>query len=274
MKTKKLMLIDGHSIMNRAFYALPLLTNSEGVHTNAIHGFLNILFKHMHSEEPSQIVVTFDLPKPTFRHINYSEYKANRKKSSPEFSSQIPIIKTIIKSMGLDVHEKEGFEADDILATIASLTQNQSPETDIVVITGDKDLLQIVTDKIKVKMITTSKSKTNEKDYYAKDFLEEYGFEAIKLIDYKAIMGDSSDNIKGVPRIGVKTASKLLIEYKSLENIIENAPNIKLATVSKNIELYKEQAINNKFLVTIKKDVPDLESEFVIKENANDIFNQ
>lgn len=265
----KLMLLDGNSIMNRAFYAIPILTTKEGHHTNAIYGFLNILFKYISEENPSSIGVVFDLPKPTFRHLKYSEYKGNRKKSPDELRCQFPTIKEILKSMKIDVYEKEGFEADDLLGTIAKLSEKSNEQC--IIISGDRDLLQIATDNIKIKIPTTKQGKTVTENYFAKDVIDIYGLTPDEFVDYKALMGDTSDNIPGVPSIGDKTASKIIKEYKTVENAIENASDIKPKRASENLITFKEQALLSKFLVTIKTDV---KIEYTSNNNAPNIFNQ
>lgn len=250
----KLMLIDGHSIINRAFYAIPLLTTKNGQHTNAIYGFLNILFKLMEEESPKYIGVSFDLPKPTFRHLKYSEYKGNRKKTPPELKSQVPVLKEILKTMGIDIYEKEGYEADDVLATVAKKAEKCG--LDAVIVSGDRDLLQIATDNIKIKIPKTKAGKTEIEDYFAKDVLAKYGVTPTEFIEVKALMGDNSDNVPGVPSIGEKTAIKLIHQYKTVENVIENAQNIKSKKASEMLLQYKDQAMLSKYLVTIDTDVP------------------
>ncbi len=266
---EKLMLIDGHSIMNRAFYAIPLLTNKDGQYTNAIYGFLNILFKLIEEEQPAYIGVSFDLSKPTFRHLKYSEYKGNRKKSSQELTSQIPLIKEVLKSMNIFIYEKEGYEADDVLATIAK--KAESIGINPIIVSGDRDLLQIATDSIKIKIPKTKAGKTEIEDYFAKDVIEKYGVTPKEFIEVKALMGDTSDNIPGVPSIGEKTAIKIISEYKTVENAIENASNIKPKKASDNILQYKEQALLSKYLVTIDTNVPiefsNIKTENIFNEN-------
>lgn len=265
---EKLMLIDGHSIMNRAFYAIPLLTNKDGQHTNAIYGFLNILFKLIEEEQPTYIGVSFDLPKPTFRHLKYSDYKGNRKKTPEELRSQIPLIKDVLKAMNVVIYEKEGYEADDVLATIAK--KAESIGISPIIVSGDRDLLQVATDNIKIKMPKTKAGKTEIEDYFAKDVIEKYSVTPQEFIEVKALMGDTSDNVPGVPSIGEKTAIKIISEYKTVENAIQNASNIKPKKAGENILEYKEQALLSKYLVKIDTDVP---IEF-LNEKTEDIFNE
>ena len=265
---EKLILIDGHSIMNRAFYAIPLLTNKDGEYTNAIYGFLNILFKLMEEENPTYIGVSFDLPKPTFRHLKYSDYKGNRKKSPEEFRSQIPLMKEILKAMNINIYEKEGYEADDVLATIAKKAENLGISP--IIVSGDRDLLQIATDIIKIKVPKTKGGKAETEDYFASDVIEKYGVTPQEFIEVKALMGDSSDNVPGVPSIGEKTAIKIINQYKTVENAIEHALDIKPKKAGENIVQYKEQALLSKYLVTIDTNVP---IDFVNKKTEN-IFNE
>lgn len=265
---EKLMLIDGHSIMNRAFYAIPLLTNKNGQHTNAIYGFLNILFKLIDEENPDYIGVSFDLSKPTFRHLEYSEYKGNRKKSPEEFKEQIPYIKDILNSMDIVIYEKEGFEADDLLATIAKKAEEKGIMP--IIVSGDRDLLQMASDNIKIKIPKTKGGKTEVEDYFAKDVLEKYGVSPEEFIEVKALMGDASDNIPGVPSIGEKTAIKIISEYKTVENAIKNASEIKLKKAGENLIAYEKQAILSKYLVTIDSNV---DIEFKLQKIDN-IFNE
>lgn len=265
---EKLMLIDGHSIMNRAFYAIPLLTNKDGQHTNAIYGFLNILFKLIEEEQPTYIGVSFDLPKPTFRHLKYSDYKGNRKKTPEELRSQIPLIKDVLKAMNVVIYEKEGYEADDVLATIAK--KAESIGISPIIVSGDRDLLQVATDNIKIKMPKTKAGKTEIEDYFAKDVIEKYSVTPQEFIEVKALMGDTSDNVPGVPSIGEKTAIKIINEYKTVENAIQNASNIKPKKAGENILEYKEQALLSKYLVKIDTDVP---IEF-LNEKTENIFNE
>lgn len=265
---EKLILIDGHSIMNRAFYAIPLLTNKDGQYTNAIYGFLNILFKLIEEENPTYIGVSFDLPKPTFRHLKYSDYKGNRKKSPEEFRSQIPLMKEILKAMNINIYEKEGYEADDVLATVAKKAEHLGISP--IIVSGDRDLLQVATDIIKIKLPKTKGGKTETEDYFAIDVIEKYGVTPQEFIEVKALMGDASDNVPGVPSIGEKTAIKIINEYKTVENAIEHALDIKPKKAGENIIQYKEQAFLSKYLVTIDTNVP---IEFFNKKTEN-IFNK
>ncbi|MCL2350828.1 MAG: DNA polymerase I, partial [Defluviitaleaceae bacterium] len=215
---KKLMLIDGLSLINRAFYALPPMQAKDGTPTNALLGFLNIYFKLADEEKPTHAAVVFDLPAPTFRHIRYTEYKATRKPFPNELRAQIPLLKELLGAMNIPMVAKEGFEADDILATLAIRAQNEGFETTIV--TGDRDLLQVATDSIKIRIPKTRGGQTTTEDYFAADFIQKMGITPTEYIHMKALMGDASDNIPGVAGIGEKTALKIIQEHKSIEAAI------------------------------------------------------
>ncbi|MBR1442800.1 MAG: DNA polymerase I [Firmicutes bacterium] len=251
---KKLMIIDGNSIINRAFYAIPLLTNKDGEYTNAVYGFLNIFFKLYDEERPDYVGVTFDLPKPTFRHIKFDAYKGTRKGMPEELRPQISLLKEVLRKMNIKIYELEGYEADDVIGTLAKKTENLGIEP--IIVSGDRDLLQIATDTIKIRIPKTKSGKTEIEDYYAKDVKEKYGVTPSEFIDVKALMGDSSDNVPGVPSIGEKTAIKIISEYSSVENAIENAENVKPNKAGENLIKFKEQALLCKFLVTIVTDAP------------------
>lgn len=267
---EKIMLLDGHSIINRAFYAIPLLTTKEGQHTNAIYGFLNILFKLIQDEEPKYFGVSFDLPKPTFRHLKYSEYKGNRRKMPQELKSQVPVLKEILKKMNINIYEKEGYEADDILATIAKKAEKNGLLP--IIVTGDRDLLQIASENIKIKIPKTKGGKSEIEDYFAEDVFTKYGVSPEQFIEVKALMGDASDNIPGVPSIGEKTAVKIIKDYQTVENAIENVENIKPKKASESLKEFKEQALLSKYLVTIDINSP---INFDINNlGSENIFNQ
>ena len=195
--SSKIVLIDGHSILNRAFYGLPDLTNAEGLHTNAIYGFLTIMFKLLEEEKPDYLTVAFDVHAPTFRHKMYAEYKGTRKPMADELRQQVPVIKEVLQAMGVKTIECAGLEADDLIGTISR--KCEAAGWDCVVVTGDKDSLQLITDHTKVKLVSTRMGQTTTKDMTPETFREQYGFEPIHMIDLKALMGDTSDNIPGVP---------------------------------------------------------------------------
>lgn len=265
MSKEKLLIIDGNSIMNRAFYALPPMTNGEGVHTNAVYGFTTMILKLKEEIKPDYIVCTFDRKAPTFRHIEYEEYKAGRKKMPEELAEQFPIIKQLLTLLSIDIFEIDGFEADDLIGTLSTFAEKSDIE--VFILTGDRDALQLATDSTKV--IITKKGIT-EKEIYDRDrMISEYGVTPEEFIDVKGLMGDASDNIPGVPGIGEKTAYKLITEYKSIENVLSNIENIKGNKIKQNLMEYREQAIFSKKLATIIKDVPvDIDMESIkSKEN-------
>lgn len=252
--SKKVMLIDGNSIIHRAFHAVPPLTNSDGKYTSAVYGFLNILFKLLEEEKPDYLAVAFDLHAPTFRHIKYEQYKGTRKETPVELRDQIALLKQVLTTMHIKIFEKEGFEADDILGTLSKLSEKNGYST--IVVSGDRDLLQLASDTLKVKIPKTSRGKTEIKEYYAQDVFNEYGVTPEEFIDVKALMGDKSDNIPGVPSIGDKTATKIIQQYKTIEEAIKNAASIKPERISKVLAEHQEQAVLSKFLATIVRNVP------------------
>ena len=217
---KKLMLIDGHSILNRAFYALPDMTNSKGLHTNAILGFLNIMFKFLDEEKPTHFAVAFDLSAPTFRHEMFKEYKGTRKPMPEELREQVPVIKEVLKAMDIPLMMEEGYEADDLLGTMSVIGEKEGYQ--VRIISGDRDLLQLATENVQIRIPKTKGGGNVVEDYFAKDVMETYGVTPKEFIDMKALMGDASDNIPGIPGIGEKTASKIIKEFKSIENAYEH----------------------------------------------------
>lgn len=251
---KKLVLIDGHSILNRAFYGVPELSNSQGLHTNAVYGFLNIMFKVLDEEAADYIAVAFDLSAPTFRHKAYAEYKGTRKSMPDELREQVPLIKEVLSSMNIPILTKEGYEADDIIGTIAK--RYQSDEVFVSVLSGDRDLLQLSDTHIKIRIPKTSKGVTTVYDYLPEDVMNEYGVTPKEFIDVKALMGDTSDNVPGVPSIGEKTATKIIQEYHSIENAIEHVDELKPPRASKALAEHIEDAKFSKMLVTIVTDAP------------------
>ena len=249
---EKIVLIDGHSILNRAFYGVPDLTNSEGLHTNAVYGFLNIMFKILDEEKPEYLTVTFDVHAPTFRHEMYQEYKGTRKPMAEELRQQVPVIKEVLKAMNIEIIEQAGLEADDLLGTISHQCEKEG--LDVSIISGDRDTLQLATEHIKVRIPKTKQGKTEIEDYLAADVKEHYGVTPTEFIDVKALMGDTSDNIPGVPGIGEKTATKIIQEYKTIENAYEHVEELKPPRASKNLKEFWEQAQMSKMLATIKLD--------------------
>ncbi len=250
----KLVLIDGHSILNRAYYGVPPLTNAAGLHINAIYGFLNIMFKILEEEQPEYLTVAFDVSAPTFRHEIYKEYKGTRKQMDPELKEQVPVMKEVLRAMGVMIMEQVGLEADDILGTMAKRAEKEGMEVSLV--SGDRDLLQIASDLIKIRIPKTKGGRTEVKDYYTKDVIAEYQVDPIQFIDLKALMGDASDNIPGVPKIGKKTAEKLMVEYGSLDQIYAHVEEIPMKAVRESLIEHKDLASLSKTLATINVTAP------------------
>lgn len=249
---EKLVLIDGHSILFRAFYGVPDLTNAKGLHTNAIYGFLNILFKILDEEAPQYLAVAFDMHAPTFRHKMYEAYKGTRKPMPDEMREQIPVMKELLKAMGIVIIEKEGLEADDILGTLAKKAQREGKEVSLV--SGDRDLLQVATDRIKIRIPKTKMGKTEIEDYYAADVLEAYGVTPLQFIDMKALMGDTADNIPGVAKVGPKTAEELMRQYGSLDQIYAHVEEVTKKSIRESLIANKEMAYLSQTLATIRVD--------------------
>ena len=247
---EKIVLIDGHSILNRAFYGVPDLTNSEGLHTNAVYGFLNIMFKVLDEEKPEYLTVTFDVHAPTFRHKMFADYKGTRKPMAEELRQQVPVIKDVLKAMKIEIIEKEGLEADDLLGTISCMCEEKG--MDVSIISGDRDTLQLATEHVKIRIPKTKQGRTEVEDYNAADVEEKYGVTPKEFIDVKALMGDAADNIPGVPGVGEKTATKIIQQYKSIENAYEHADELKPPRASKNLKEFWEQAKMSKTLATIE----------------------
>lgn len=256
MNKQKIMIIDGNSILNRAFYGIALLTNFEGLFTNAVYGFINIMYKYIEEENPQYICVGFDLKAPTFRHKQYEGYKANRKKMPEELSVQVPHIKEVLDAMNIKRLEMEGYEADDILGSIALCAEKKGLE--VVIVTGDKDALQLASENTRIKIPTTKFGQTKTKEYDYNKIKELYGIEPQQFIDVKGLMGDSSDNIPGVPGIGEKTALEFIKEYETLENLYKNIDNITKKRAKENLITYKEQAFLSRDLSRIERNMPTL----------------
>jgi len=235
----KLMILDSNSILNRAFFGMPPLTTKAGVPTNAVYGFLNILLKLIEEEKPDGIVAAFDVKAKTFRHSMYQGYKAQRKAMAPELSGQIPIAKQLLDALGILRIECEGFEGDDIIGTLT----RKFPDMEHVIVTGDRDSLQLVNDHTRVLLSVSSRTGTESVSYGPEEVLKKYGVTPLQLIDMKAIMWDSSDNVPGVSGIGEKGASALIAKFGSLENVYEhlNDPSIKPAQRTK-LETDRESA--------------------------------
>jgi DNA polymerase-1 len=250
----KLLLIDGNSIMNRAFYGIPDMTTNDGRHTNAIYGFLNIILKVIEEEQATHICVAFDLKKKTFRHEMYEAYKGTRKGMPEELHEQMPRIKKILQAMHIRIVEQEGFEADDLIGTL--LKKGEREGFAVTILSGDRDLLQLATDTVLVRIPKTKHGKTEVEDYYAKNVVETYGVTPLIFIDMKGLMGDTSDNIPGVPGIGEKTAAKLLAEYGDLDGVYAAVDSMKASRMKQNLIENKDLAYLSKTLATIKLDCP------------------
>jgi DNA polymerase-1 len=252
MKPKSIMVIDGNSLMHRAFYALPMLTNKKGVITNAVYGFANMLLKLIEDYNPQYLGVAFDKKGPTFRHEVYNEYKATRKKTPEELIPQFDLLKDMLKVMGIANYEMEGFEADDILGNFARIAREEKLKGYLV--TGDRDALQLVSPEVTV--LITKKGISDVQIFNIEEVKKEYGLTPHQIIDMKALMGDASDNIPGVPGVGEKTALKLLHKYHSLEGVLNHIDEISGKKLKENLNKYREQAILSKKLATIVENVP------------------
>ena len=252
--SEKIVLIDGHSILNRAFYGIPELTNSEGLHTNAVYGFLNILFKILDEEKAQYLAVAFDLKAPTFRHKMYAEYKGTRKAMPEELREQVPVMKEVLSAMGVPLLMKEGYEADDLLGTIAGQAERAGLEVSIV--SGDRDLLQLATDKVQIRIPKTKRTGTEIENYYAADVKEKYLVMPTEFVDVKALMGDASDNIPGIPGVGEKTATKIISEFGSIENAHDHLEEIKPNKAKLSLEEHYDLAVLSKTLAKINTESP------------------
>ncbi|WHX99581.1 DNA polymerase I [Neobacillus sp. DY30] len=252
MEKKKLVLIDGNSIAYRAFFALPLLNNDKGVHTNAVYGFTMMLNKIMEDEKPTHILVAFDAGKTTFRHSTFGEYKGGRQKTPPELSEQFPFIRDLLDAYGIQRYELENYEADDIIGTLSLSAEKEGYE--IKVISGDKDLTQLSSENITVGI--TRKGITDIEEYTPAHVMEKYGLTPEQIIDMKGLMGDPSDNIPGVPGVGEKTAIKLLKEFSTLENLLESIDQVTGSKLKEKLEEFKDQAVMSKQLATIERHAP------------------
>ena len=259
--SEKLLLIDGHSMLNRAFYGLPDLTNTEGLHTGAVYGFLKIMLKTLEEEKPDYLAVAFDLHAPTFRHKMYDQYKGTRKPMPEELRQQVPLIKEMLAAMGIPIVTQEGYEADDILGTLARTGEREG--RDVTILSGDRDLLQLCTDHVKIRMPKTSKGNTTVEDYYAPDVLEKYQVTPPQIIELKALMGDSSDNIPGIPGVGEKTAARIIGQFGTIENAYANVEEVKPPKARESLKSHYDMALLSKKLATIDTAAPvslDMES--------------
>ncbi len=251
----KLMILDGNSVINRAFFGVKPLTNREGLYTNAIYGFLNILERMEKEEQPDAVCVSFDLHGPTFRHLKYDGYKATRHGMPEELAQQMPVMKQVLQAMNIPIYECQGWEADDVIGTVGKICSNNGWEC--VVVTGDRDSLQLIDENVHIKLVITKGGQTNATLYTREKFQEEYGFEPIKLIDLKALMGDSSDNIPGVAGVGPKTATELLVKFGSLDGVYANLENASIRPkLREKLEAGKENAYLSYDLATIRPEAP------------------
>jgi DNA polymerase-1 len=273
---KKLVLIDGNSIAYRAFFALPLLNNDKGIHTNAVYGFTMMLQRILEDEKPTHLLVAFDAGKTTFRHETFSEYKGGRQKTPPELSEQFPYIRELLDAYGISRYELENYEADDIIGTLSLHAEKDGYE--VKVISGDKDLTQLSSDSVTVSI--TRKGITDIEEYTPAHIEEKYGITPDRIIDMKGLMGDSSDNIPGVPGVGEKTALKLLKEFGTLEELLESVDDVSGKKLKEKLEEFRDQALMSKELATITREAPveikieDIEYEGFEKEKVISIFKE
>ncbi|MCR4604433.1 MAG: DNA polymerase I, partial [Eubacterium sp.] len=268
--TKKLMLIDGNSIINRAFYGVPDLTNHEGLHTNAIYGFLNIFHKLLADIEPAFVLVAFDEKAPTFRHKMYDGYKGTRKPMPEELAEQMPVLKNVLEAMQVKYYSKPGIEADDILGTMSA--EGKKAGLEVTVVSGDRDLLQLVDDTVTVRLPKSKGGKTEVIIYDKSAVIRDFKVTPPQIIDLKGFMGDSSDNIPGIPGVGEKTAISLLDTYGTVEEVLKNAEDIKNSRAKTAVLKGKEFAVLSKELATIKR---DCELEIGLSDcELKDIWNE
>ncbi|MCC3375857.1 DNA polymerase I [Cohnella sp. REN36] len=249
--TDKLLLIDGNSIINRAFYAMPPLTNSSGMHTNAVFGFTTMLLKVLEEERPTHLLVAFDAGKTVFRHEGYADYKGGRQKTPPELSEQFPLLKELLQAFSIPQFELAGYEADDIIGTLTLRAEEQGQTA--VVVSGDKDMLQLASEQVTV--LLTRKGVSETERYAPDEIAEKYGLTPAQIVDLKGLMGDSSDNIPGIPGVGEKTALKLLAEYGTVEEVLAHAGEIK-GKLGENVRTNQDSARMSKELATIFREVP------------------
>ncbi len=270
------MLIDGNSIAYRAFFALPLLNNDKGIHTNAVYGFTMMLMKILEDEKPTHMLVAFDAGKTTFRHKTFEEYKGGRQKTPPELSEQFPFIRELLDAYGISRYELENYEADDIIGTLSLNAEKEGFE--VKIISGDKDLTQLSSNHTTVGI--TRKGITDIEEYTPEHIKEKYGLVPEQIIDMKGLMGDTSDNIPGVPGVGEKTAIKLLKEFSSIEKLFESIDQVSGAKLKEKLQNFKDQAIMSKQLATIERHAPikvdldDITYEGYAKEKVVTLFKE
>ena len=251
----KLLILDGNSVINRAFFGVKPLTTREGLYTNAIYGFLNILERMEKEEQPDAVCVAFDLHGPTFRHLRYEGYKATRHGMPEELAQQMPLMKEVLRAMNIPVYACQGWEADDVIGTVGKICGNNDWEC--VIVTGDRDSLQLIDEHVKVKLVISRPGQTTATLYDVAKFREEYGFEPAKMVDLKALMGDSSDNIPGVAGVGPKTATELLLKFGSLDGVYANLDDTTIRPkLREKLEAGKENAYLSYELATICPEAP------------------
>lgn len=250
----KILLVDGHSILNRAFYALPLLTNAEGLHTNAVYGFLNMLFSIVREENPDLLAVAFDLPAPTFRHQLFAEYKGTRSAMPEELKEQVPLIKEVLQAMEVRIFSLEGYEADDIIGTLAKKCQDAGMEA--VIFSGDRDLLQLADKSIRIRLPRTAKGKTTILNFTPESIEETYHLKPSQIVDSKALMGDASDNIPGLPGVGEKTAQKILNQFQTLEEAHAHLEEITPKRARESMRDHYDRALLSQKLARINTRIP------------------
>jgi len=251
---EKLLLIDGHSMINRAFYGLPDLTNSEGLHTGAVYGFLAIMFRVLEEEKPDSLVVAFDTHAPTFRHEMFSDYKGTRHKMPEELVMQVPLLKEMLGAMGIAMVSMEGYEADDLLGTLAKRAEKEG--MDVTILSGDRDLLQLASDHVMIRLPRTVKGQTTIENFHAQEVLDKYQVTPPQIVELKALMGDSSDNIPGLPGVGEKTATKLIAAYGDIDNVKAHEGEIKGKKVQEALRDHFDLAELSRKLARINTDVP------------------
>ena len=265
----KLLILDGNSVINRAYFGVKPLTTREGLYTHAIYGFLNILERMEREEQPDAVCVAFDLHGPTFRHLKYDGYKATRHGMPEELAQQMPIMKQVLQAMNIPIYACQGWEADDVIGTVGKICSNNAWEC--VIVTGDRDSLQLIDENVHVKLVISKPGQTTSTLYTREKFREEYGFEPIKLIDLKALMGDSSDNIPGVAGVGPKTAKDLLLKFGSLDGVYENLDDSSIRPkLREKLENGKESAYLSYDLATIRPEAPiDFEPMDAVRKPYN-----
>ncbi len=252
--SEKIVLIDGHSILNRAFYGLPDLTNSEGLHTNAVYGFLNIMLRILEEEKPEYLAVAFDLSAPTFRHKMYEAYKGQRKPMPQELREQVPLIKEMLQAMDVPLMMLEGYEADDLIGTVSLQCEEKGMEVSII--SGDRDMLQLASDRVCVRIPKTKRSGTEIENYHTQDVIDRYMVTPPGIIELKALMGDASDNIPGIPGVGEKTAGKIIARYETIENAYAHLEEIKPNKARESLREHYDLAQLSKTLATINRHSP------------------